>query len=288
MPRRQPPIEFLSAGPTVSWRTIGIVAALQVVVAVLVNQVLFALPVVRTVARVSGGWVQPTLVAAVVVLVCVVGVGIAWLGRLRMADVYWRTDLLLPALAASAAVWAAAQLLVAAAEILRGHPLDWHPSWARAGVGVVGGALLAQVAGNALVEETVFRGFLLPQLTRRLRHVARGSVATLALALLGSQLFFALYHLPNRLFARMPLGEIGADAALLLLMGTVFALLFLLTRNLWLVVGLHALGNRPTALFAASDTTVRAALLISALALLAAWRLAARGVRDDAGRRNGD
>lgn len=281
MPRTLAVVEFLSEGPAVSWRTLGIVAGLQVAVAVLVNQVVFELPWLPTITRVSGGWIQPTLLAAAAVLFIVVGVGIRRVGKLRMVDVYWRRQSLVPALVVCAAAWAAAQLLVAAVELVRGHPLQLHPSWAHSGVGVIGGALVAQVVGNALVEETVFRGFFFPQLTRLLRPALRSNAAGVTAALIGSQLFFALYHIPNQILADMSVGKMGVEAAQLLLAGTVFALLFLVTRNIWVVVGLHALGNRPTGLFDTSDTTLRAALLLVVVVLVALWRPASRTLSGD-------
>ena len=72
----------------------------------------------------------------------------------------------------------------------------------------------------------------------------------LVLALLVSQGLFALSHVPNRIYLGMKPDEIALDLLMLLGWGTLYALIYLRTNNLFIVVGIHALGNTPTTLFA--------------------------------------
>lgn len=104
--------------------------------------------------------------------------------------------------------------------------------------------LAAQLFGNALYEEVAFRGFLLPQFFRRFRRL--GPAAAFVLAPLLSQLLFALAHVPNRLWVTglVPANLPGSLIPLFVL-GLYFALVYLLTDNLFAVVGLHSLINVP-------------------------------------------
>lgn len=68
-------------------------------------------------------------------------------------------------------VWVAAQVLGRVLGVATAHTVQLNPLWERRGVSGVLGLLLAQVLGNALLEEVGFRGFLMPQLNLRLRPI---------------------------------------------------------------------------------------------------------------------
>ena len=102
--------------------------------------------------------------------------------------------------------------------------------------------------GNALFEEIAYRGFLFPQLYLRLAGCGSAR-KRLGLALLISQGLFALSHIPNRIYLGMTPSEIALDLLMLLGWGTIYTLIYLRTDNLFIVVGIHALGNTPTTLF---------------------------------------
>ncbi|MFQ5889708.1 MAG: lysostaphin resistance A-like protein [Gemmatimonadota bacterium] len=270
---------FLLKGPEVSWGTLAVVAALVVLTSILLNNVLYSLPWPETLARATHGWVRATLVGSGLMFVLVVGLGILRVGRLGLVDVYWDRRALFPAIAIVLGVWASVQLLIAASELARGHVLAWNGDWSSRGASVMLGALLAQLLGNALVEETIFRGFFLPQLARRFRRLISSRTGLITAALVASQAVFSLSHIPNRIVAGMPLAGFAPDLLGVFAAGAALAGVFLITRNLWVVVGLHALGNRPTALFATSALTQHLALLTLTIAVLAAWRPGERWVR---------
>ena len=104
--------------------------------------------------------------------------------------------------------------------------------------------LVAHLVAVAPYEEITFRGFLFVQFYLFFR--ARRPQTAMLAALLGSQLFFALSHAPNRVWIG---GDVGADLsfgfASLLLSGIVYTLVYLLTGNLFAVIGFHALKNLP-------------------------------------------
>src|SRR5690606_32107815 len=94
-----------------------------------------------------------------------------------------------------------------------------------------------------------------------------------AAALLISQVAFALSHIPNRIYLRMSPGDIVIDLLMLVGWGVLYTLLYLRTDNLFLVVGVHALGNTPTTLFATAPvlTGAGASMLIYLLAVTATF-----------------
>jgi uncharacterized protein len=187
----------------------------------------------------SAGWLQPTLI----------GAGFAGLvqfallfgpARQRGRDVGWRVSVLPGALLAGVVLW----LLMQAPALLAG-PAAWQtaPAW-REGLGVALGPLLAQLAATALVEETVFRGWLWPQLSARLAaHVVPG-VASI-LAAVASQAVFALLHLPALMAGDAP---VVGTLVVLFATGLVFVAVYAATGNLFVAVVVHALGNAPTPL----------------------------------------
>lgn len=141
--------------------------------------------------------------------------------------------------------------------------------------GIVLGVLIGQVFGNALFEELAYRGFVFPQLYLRLHGDGERPWHGFLLTLLISQALFALVHIPNRLYLGMSAGEIAADLAMLIGWGVLFTLIYMRTDNIFLVTGVHALGNAPTTLFTSMPALqgAGASLLIYALAVLAIFVL---------------
>ncbi|MFO7340652.1 MAG: CPBP family intramembrane glutamic endopeptidase [Lysobacteraceae bacterium] len=203
----------------------------------------FPTEALRALHQASDGWLHPTLVSA-----AVLGTGLFVLllgpGRQRPADIGLRRGALPPGLAATAVLWLAMNASTLIAARADGLPLTLHPDWSQGGL--VPGRLLAQLLGTALVEETVFRAWLWPQLALRLhRLVPRAGAWTVAL--LVSQGLFALLHVPMVLATAGPAALAGVLVNLFVV-GLITALLYAATRNLFFVVGLHALGNAPTLL----------------------------------------
>jgi membrane protease YdiL (CAAX protease family) len=127
------------------------------------------------------------------------------------------------------------------------------------------GALLAQLFGNALAEETIYRGFLLPQTWLKL-PIAQHPGWRLLLTVLISQGVFALSHIPNRIFNGMPITAMAPDMLILLAFGLYFTFLYLRTGNLFIAVGVHALVNQPVSII---QSDLSAPLLMTLALLLA-------------------
>jgi hypothetical protein len=124
--------------------------------------------------------------------------------------------------------------------------------WQRLGVTAVIGALLAQLFGNALYEEILFRGVLLRQTYWRLETTRLTNLQTLVIAIAISQSLFALIHLPILLSGGMSIIAAFSRLPAIFVAGTAFAVLYARSDNLMLCVGIHALANKPTLLMSDS------------------------------------
>lgn len=215
----------------------------------------------------TGHWVQATLVLSL-------GAGLVQLslvfgpGRQRPADLGWRMRTLPGALLPIFVLWLGMNLSTLLAAQPTGTPLAWNSGWQQGGL--LPGALIAQLLGAALMEETVFRGWLWPQLACRLR-ARLSTLPAWGLALLVSQGLFAALHIPARLAAGAAPAEVAAMAGSLFLIGLVLALIYAAMRNLFFVVGLHALGNAPTLLAQPQGPPPTLVMLGLALLIAAAW-----------------
>jgi hypothetical protein len=234
-----------------SWLVLALTAVAYTGAILFVNGVLFqpgqAGAALHWVYDATGGLVNGTLVGGL----CVLGVSafiIVGLGRLRASDIGWRMHDVGSGLLLALAVWVVMQGVQAVFLLCRDE-FALHEAWKQCGPAGLLGGVLGQLLGNALVEETVFRGFFLPQFyVKATRVFPRG--AALAIALLGSQVLFAVSHLPNRFFLMGPTGlDILWEQLGLMAVGLIFAAVYLLTRNLFFVVGFHVLLNAPVPIF---------------------------------------
>ncbi|MUV56458.1 CPBP family intramembrane glutamic endopeptidase [Halogeometricum sp. CBA1124] len=261
----------LSDRRVISWRLLAAVLAVEVVLSAAFNLVVFRSEwfletVFRPVFVATGGLVGPTLlVNAVNVLLVLVGLLIL-VGGLRLRDLGLERSKLPLAAAVTAGLWATIQVVGATVAYVQTGSVALDPLWSTAGVGAVLGLLVAQLFGNALFEEVLYRAVLLDQLVLKLRHRRRGFL----LALVGSQAVFSLLHVPNRLYQGFPLDALLVSLGMLFLMGLLFALVYHRTGNLLVAVGVHAVGNAPTMLV---ETPVSGNFLtvVLAVVLVVVW-----------------
>jgi membrane protease YdiL (CAAX protease family) len=227
--------------------------------------------------------VQASLVAGLFSMV-VVGVILFGVRRLKGSDVGWKLPDVWQGAMVTIGFWVAMNVVLAVFVAIKGG-VFLNETWTTRGPIAVLGGLIGQLVGNALVEETVFRGFLLPQFYLKGVTVFRHGTA-LAMALVGSSLLFAVSHVPHRLMV----WDLGGSAILwdqagLFLMGIFLAAVYLVTRNLFVVVGLHALVNEPVPIFAASSEAILYAVWggLAVLLVVIWWILsiARNGARQD-------
>ena len=188
----------------------------------------------RSLAQSTAGWVSPTLVVNLLGLCIIVGGWLVAFGRTAPQSMGLRRSTLRRGIVICAATWVAIQVLAAVGRLASGNSLlEISPGLSRALP-----ILLGQLAGNALYEETFYRGYLIPALTPEVG--GRGWAAVFLSAAL-----FGVMHIANY-WVR------GLSMSLLVpatLAGVLFGFIYLRTRNLWLCIGLHSLLNAPAAIW---------------------------------------
>ena len=181
-------------------------------------------------------------------MLIVIGGVLFWFGRLTPRDVGLRLEHLKIGLGVTVGIWGTIQLIGLGTQLILSDHVTLEPVWSEKGVRVMIGAFSAQLFGNALQEEISFRGFLFVQLVYLFKSV-KNEGARIALALLISQSIFALMHIPIRVFTGMPPLTMLYSLLTLFFYGTVFALIYCRTGNLFVAVGIHTLHNNPASLF---------------------------------------
>ena len=228
-----------------SWWLIGVVLFVDIALKIWINLYGFRGGLLDV--KLFSGLINSTLVANLLLLAVVV-VGLLFgLGRLRPSDVGVYQRQILPALLGGVIFWAGLQLVAFLVTLVSGS-LAVNPLWHDEGGAAAVGYLIEQLFGNAFYEEIVFRGFLFVQLLLCFNRLARKWVG-FTLALVVSQAVFALMHLPNRIWAdNMTLPDAFSSIESVFVLGVLFALVYWRTRNLLLVVAIHALSNEPTSI----------------------------------------
>lgn len=233
---------------------------------------LFANGVFDPVDRASGGLVNRTLLANLVALAVGVGLVILRVGRLRPVDVGLVRSKLPAGIIFTFGVWVVVQLLVLAESLLSQGRVTIDAQWSTVGVTAMLGALIGQLLGNALYEEIGYRGSLFPQALAKLEQRWPGfGTRVVVVALLISQGLFALRHIPMDVLNGVDAVDLAIDLIGKLLIGVIYALLYLRTRNLFIVVGIHALVNAPTSVFEATYVGPSYLTLLLAVVTIVAW-----------------
>ena len=259
--------EFTGVRPVPAWLIIGLYALL-IAATLVIFDVVIPGQWTRPIAAATGGLIHANfLVYAAELLV------IGWLlrrfGGLRCQDLGLHRQLIVPALAWTAFGWATLQV---GAVVEQGDPAI-HGDWSTRPLANIGEFVTGQLLANALFEEIFYRAFLVSQLTllfsRRL-----GWGWSLFWAAMISQVMFSVMHIPVRLHAGMEWDAISASLISTWFTGMVFTGIYLLTGNVLIAVGLHALHNRSPDLFEGCDRLIEQPMLLlfAAFALFRWWR----------------
>jgi uncharacterized protein len=255
----------LAATPAASPLTIAASLLAAVTWLLLLWAWLYTRPWLDTLLAHLGGVVGGTFVASIATLAIQLAI-ILGLGRLALRDVGLSAKSLWGGLAIGAAVWLVVQAILAAAALIHGDGLALAPEVDR----LHGRLLVDQVAGNALAEEVVYRGFLAVQLVVLARRWLSPRAAWIA-GVLASQLFFALTHLPQRwIVLDLHGAALAGNLAMTALFGIFYAVIYVRTGMLGIAIAFHALSNLP---FAIVDSPLEPAFLYDGalLVLLVAW-----------------
>lgn len=270
-----------------TWRVVALAVVTAVGATVALN-FLAHLSTVRnalnSLLQVTGGLVQATLVANLLYLVCF-GAVIFGVGRLNPSDVGLRLRAIGPAILVTLGFWGAMHLGLGLLLKLSGRQLQWNTALLDMGLLWLIGQLIAQTLGNGLIEEIIYRGFFLSQLLIRAAARFRPGIA-LMLAVFLASVTFALVHIPNRLlFYESTMNEVVRDQMQLVVCGITLSCLYLITGNLFICVGLHALKNQPALLIELPGSRAAGFMWYVLVILLAGIWLLGRLIRQTIERR---
>lgn len=235
-----------------------------------VNLVLFRFGWFSPIVQATGGLINATLLANLLMLALGIGTGLIWLGRVHPGEIGLVWARLPVAVLWTMLLWIVAQVVLGILALVATGSVTIDPRWVSRPTAVIG-SVIGQVFGNALVEEIAFRGFLLSQLYLWLQRMPRmRSNRGMIVAVVLSQAIFALLHIPNRIVNNLPLAEYPVDLLLVFALGCFFALIYVYTKSLFLAIGVHALDDAPAALFA-SDYASLIIILLAAI-MLVFWK----------------
>jgi membrane protease YdiL (CAAX protease family) len=215
----------------VSWSIIGLTIVAYACANFVLCLAVFHGPVSDALGKLyasTGFIIRSTLVGGVF---CLLAVGpILYVAGLRASDIGWVWSKVLVGMFVTLGLWAATNASIACLAAVRGG-IVVEPAWKQGAFTALAGALVGQLLGNALAEETVFRGFLLPQFYLKMVDSQR-SGAALAIALIGSSLLFALSHIAQRLLiAGFAGSDLLPDQLGLFFFGIYHALIYVVTRH---------------------------------------------------------
>lgn len=128
-----------------------------------VNLVLFANGTLSVIAKSTNGWINETLAANLFGLVLEVVIFLCTIAKLSLRDLGLKRNTLLAGLIGTFLFWLAINIVDLGMTLLTHSSLTFNND-IFTNSNVVFGEFLGQVFGNALLEEVLFRGFLLVQI----------------------------------------------------------------------------------------------------------------------------
>jgi len=245
---------------------LAVAASLNIAAWVILTQTEVESVVLDPVAAATFGVIQPTLFVYAI-LGAVIGY-LFWLRGLSLKAIGLSRGGLGVALMLVGGIWLVAQAITIIVALVTTGSVMPSQTLLTGGIGMLVGLLLAQVLGNALYEEVVYRGFLLT--TLHAGFESRKTSWPFITALVLSQTAFALVHVPSRLVEGIGGVSLATNLVFVFAIGIGFALLYYRTRNLYLVIGVHSLLNYPTVAFG-SDAVASLTVAILSVTVFAVW-----------------
>lgn len=253
------------------WKLIVIVMITQFVMPVvmmiyLMNNTLY-MNIVSTLNSITAGFVIPTITNYTVYIIVIIGIIIAWPGKISGKSVGLIKTKVFPALGYTLGIWIIPQLIILIYLTITGGQFILSEFWLKYGLVTGLGVICGQFFGNALYEEVIFRGFLVPQFYRRFsKSIRKIETKALIFSIILSQLVFALIHIPNRIHN----GESNVINLLIVilpifLIGVFLTILYLRSQNLFLCIAIHSLMNYPAFVL---ESPIESKTIMAILALL--------------------
>jgi hypothetical protein len=113
--------------------------------------------------RATQGLIDFTLMLSLALQVLIIGILVIGIGRLRPRELGLDIAKLPAGVAWTFAAWLAAQLVTLLICVVAGEPIGLNPAWSFGSWTQPAGKWIAQIFGNAALEEVLYRGFLFPQ-----------------------------------------------------------------------------------------------------------------------------
>jgi membrane protease YdiL (CAAX protease family) len=187
------------------------------------------------------GLVQRALLPNIaIILVFIYGLLIVY-GKLRPRDLGLERVKVLQAACVIALVILVLQISSTVMNIISYKTLTLGNLWSKVSSSTALGILICQMFVVAFQEEVIFRGFLMPQVYLRIKK--DNYIVKMALALVISQGLFAVWHIPIRIFSGMSLISTIISIFTVFMLGIIFALIYIRTGNIFIVMGMHGLWN---------------------------------------------
>lgn len=198
--------------------------------------------------------IQDTLVIYLIKDIIFIIFFILILSNLKLKDIGLEKKKILPAVIILSSIWIFYNIVGLVYTLSLNGKIVFDSEILSEGWNVVLGQFIGQIFGCGPFEEIIYRAFFLIQIYLFLRkknsdETNKISKISLFFSIIISQIFFALIHIPDRVWENQPLNEYWMDMFSLFIYGVVFVLLYLRTNNILIVAGIHALLNRTTSLF---------------------------------------
>jgi membrane protease YdiL (CAAX protease family) len=198
--------------------------------------------------------IQDSLVIYYIKISLIIILLILLLGRLKLKDIGLEKRNILPAVVLIISIWLFYQIIGLIYTFAVNGKVVFDDFILNNGWNVVLGQSIAQFFGCGPYEEIIYRVFFIVQiylLISKKKEENQGKISkkALTISLISTQIFFALIHIPDRIWENQPLEEYWMDMFSLFMYGVVFALLYLRTNNILIVAGIHALLNWTVSLF---------------------------------------
>ena len=256
--------------PDTHWGVVALVLAWTITLMIFANSYYVPSGGYRFLFDATGGLLSVTLqvgLPATIVVLSIIGL----VGRFKLAPFGYRKSALVRGGKVALTMWLLLNLWAAYKSFSEtgsiGRSELWHN---RPGEAL--GVLAGQFLGNALFEETVFRGFLLTQFYAAIRKTSgHGDSSTTLKAVLIVGGLFMIEHVPNRIMKGDQGSELLGELFGIYLAGLLWSWMYVRTGNLFFTVAAHALHNYPTLVMDMPGGDRSAKMTASLLAILITW-----------------
>lgn len=198
------------------------------------------------------GIFNTTLVASIALFGIIIIVLLCVVGKVKLRDLGLKGSKLPIGIISFFGFYIILNIILLIINVAVKNPTIWHPYWLDSGSpGLTWdvGSLLAQIFGNVLLEETLFRGFLWIQFSKKFADITRSKTWGLILGAVVSNFLFSLLHIPS-LIARNYHGfQLVPILLLLFLIGVLFTSVYFITENLYIAMTVHVFYNISFVLF---------------------------------------